>query len=83
MASAARTLPSHQVGQPQIPMIHFHSRHHTHCLAAQARVHATVVQEHLGHQAIAIKMDTCSSVMRSMGRGAAGQLFATLCDRFS
>ena len=38
---------------------------------------------HGGHQAIAIKMDTCSSVMRSMGRGAAGQLFATLYDRFS
>jgi hypothetical protein len=83
MASAARTLPSHQVGQAQIPMIHFHSLRHTRCLAAQARVHATVVQEHLGHQAIAIKMDTCSSVMRSMGRGAAGQLFATLYDRFS
>jgi hypothetical protein len=83
MASAARTLPSHQVDQPQIPMIHFHSLRHTRCLAAQARVHATVVQEHLDHQAIATKKNNCSKRDAADGQRARRQLFATLNDGFS
>jgi hypothetical protein len=64
-------------------MIHFRSLRHTRCLAAQARVHAAVVQEHLGHQAITIKVETLLKRDAVDGQRAAGQLFATLYDSLS
>jgi integrase len=58
-----------------LPPISFHSLRHSHASALLlAGEHPKVVQERLGHSAIAITMDTYSHLVESMDRSAADKI---------
>jgi integrase len=60
-----------------LPTIRFHDLRHTAAtMLLEAKEHAKVVQERLGHSTISITLDTYSHVSPSMQRGAADKLDA-------